>query len=114
MASIDPGRFDLRIEFQERLEGSTALGSPNVSWVTKAYAWASRVDRKSRESWEEKGPARQEAIALVDWTIRQTPETKTIASDDRILSEGEFFDVLTVRRIGREYLEITTRLRTNA
>lgn len=110
---IDPGKLNKKIVIQRKGSGQDSMGAPNGTWTTHATVWAERKDRKSRQSQESEGSGKVEAVIFTDWRFYNSSETSDVASSDQITHGGKTFEILTVREIGDDVIEVTTRLRTN-
>lgn len=110
---IDPGKLNKKIVIQRQAASQSGMGTPNGAWSTHATVWASRYDRKGRQSWESEGAGKVEAVMFTDWVFYSSSDVSDIASSDRITHGGQTFDILTIREIGDDLIEATTRLRTN-
>lgn len=110
---IDAGKLNKKIVIQRQGSGQSAMGTPNGSWSTHATVWAERKDRKGRQSWESEGAGKVEAVMFTDWRFYKSSDTSDVSSDDRISYDSKIFDILTIREIGEDIIEATTRLRTN-
>lgn len=111
---IDPGQLDRKIVIEKRTDAVTSMGAKADAWEELTSVWAARYDRKARQSWEDEGPGKVTAFMYTDWRFYYTSETAPVSSDCRINSEGQVFDIMTVRRVGSDILEITSRLRTDS
>lgn len=111
MKSIDPGELDTKITVQRQSSGATVIDSP--TWATHTEPWAKREDLSSRETHEYAASAKKEAKQLTRWTVVFSSETSGITSTDRISYGGEIWDILTIRKVGLDALEILTRRSIN-
>lgn len=110
---LDPGQLNKNIVIQRQGSGQSAMGTPNGTWSTHATVWAERKDRKGRQSWESEGASKVDAVMFTDWRFYNTSDVSDVTSTDRVSYNSQTFDILTVREIGEDIIELTTRLRTN-
>lgn len=110
---IDPGKLNKKIVIQRLGSSQSAMGAPDGTWSTHATVWAERKDRKGRQIQESMGAEKVEAVAFIDWRFYNASNTSDISSTDRISYDSKIFEILTVREIGEDIIELTTRLMTN-
>ena len=104
------GRLDRRILFQTKttvISTSGDIGKP--TYATLTTVWASRVDMKGKEKFEQ-GTLIEHAD--IKYTVRynSTLEDTTLRIKD--IDSGDFYDIYSINRMGRDrFLTIMCKLK---
>jgi SPP1 family predicted phage head-tail adaptor len=89
------GQLDRRVELQHRTLTRNASGENVASYATYDTVWGGKRDLRGREFFA----AQQENAELqATWTIRWRDD---VAVTDRMVADGETFDVVHIAEIGR-------------
>jgi SPP1 family predicted phage head-tail adaptor len=98
------GQLDRRVELQHRTLTRNAAGENVESYATYATVWGGKRDLRGREFF-----AAQQVNPEIQatWTIRWRDD---VVTTDRLVVEGETFDIIHVGEIGRrDGLDIVCR-----
>lgn len=109
--AIKAGALDRRIELHRVSVSTNAFNEPVETFTLVATLWASKVDVSDGERWRAQQVA---AINMARFQTRWDAVTSTINPKDRIKFEGEFWEILAVKELGRRQgIEITAVTRTD-
>jgi len=104
------GQLDRQIILANYTETADAVGYMSKSWTDAATVWAKVVTQSGTE-----GQDNQQEIARsrVMFTIRFRNDI-TIDESTRIEYKSDYYDIVSIKEIGREeYLELTATKRDN-
>jgi head-tail adaptor len=104
--TIRAGELDRQVTIVRRVAGPRdAGGAPTIVWTDQDPIWAKRTDVSDGERFRSQGVA---ATLKARFTVR-AEDGDGVGAKDRIRDEdaGETFDVVGVKRLGFEALEIT-------
>lgn len=109
---MSAGKFDRRISLQRATstdDGFTSAGS--VSWNTLAEVWAQVMPVSDGERWR---ASQLSAVVTHRFKIRYSAAVSSLNGKDRLLFDGQEFDISGVKEIGRKKeLEITASARAD-
>lgn len=102
---MQPGKFDRRIQFRRYVVTDDGYSSVET-WQNEGQAiWASRRDVSDGEK-AANGSVFAEISAR--FVVRSDTFTRSITPKDRLIEEGQEFDIIGLKQLGRrDYLEIT-------
>ena len=106
------GRLDTVITI-ERNTGSTRddFNQPVESWTTLQEIRAAKDDLRDSERLRAQGV---QATISTRFTFRWTPTTADLNAKDRIMCDGQLFDIYSVKAIGRQReWEVTANARSD-
>lgn len=102
------GEMDRRARFERNAEGAVnGFNESSDGWGKLCNAWAKRVDISDKE----RIATGAEASTLVArFTVRSTPKTRGLTTDDRLICDGATWNIRGVKeaRGGRNrFIEVT-------
>lgn len=102
------GELDRRIAIERLTEtGRDPFNEPIVEWVTLVSTAAKRADASTGEKF---AAGQVGATLMAHFTVRSSPTTRTITATDRLIHEGEVWNIMPPKETKdgrRRYLEIT-------
>jgi SPP1 family predicted phage head-tail adaptor len=111
LANLPAGKRDRRIALQQAVIAYDVLNNPTSTWSTVATVWAERMDLSDREL-----VAAREVGAEMTTRFR-APWSNAVSGinpKDRLTCEGNTYEIVNVKEIGRrEGIEITAVFRTD-
>lgn len=112
---MDAGRLDRRVTLQRATTAADAYGERVQTWADLATVWAEKIEsgRLVAREQADAGEARV-ALARRKFRIRWSETVAVIDASDRLLFEGDAYDILGVTELGRrEGLEIECTARAD-
>ncbi len=101
---MNAGRFDRKIEIQQRTEARDAAGGPTYTWATFCLPWANVREGEGTEGLE---GGKKEASITTIFTIRYRSD---IRNSMRIVHGSVYYYIEGISEITRRgYLAITAR-----
>jgi SPP1 family predicted phage head-tail adaptor len=111
MGSLAAGPMDRRITLQQATITYDALNTPTETWATLATVWASKEDLSDSERV---AAAEVGAAMTTRFRIRYSLKVSGINPKDRLTFDGNTYEVVNTKEIGRrEGIEITATFRTD-
>ncbi|CAK0778987.1 Head-tail adaptor protein [Gammaproteobacteria bacterium] len=103
---LNAGRMDRLVIIQRSTATRDTMGQETMSWATHASVWAQVTPVSGNEALKEN---RDVAALLAKFVIRFL---STVTAKDRISYDSKYWDILSLREIGRrEGLEIMAEVR---
>jgi SPP1 family predicted phage head-tail adaptor len=103
------GRLDRRVTIQGYTENQNDFGEKEITFSDLATVWA-KIEYQSKGTDEEFHAKRETAVTSVLFTIRYKADYRS--KKNRIVYEGEVYDIISVRENGRRhYLIIEAKLK---
>lgn len=101
------GDLDRRVTLQRAGQGDDGLQTTTLNWADLSTVWASRQDISDGERGRADGTL---ADATTRFRIRWSETVSDLSPKDRLTTEGQTFDIVGVKQLGRRYgLEITAK-----
>lgn len=102
--------LDRRLRFERAVQTDTGLATETTGWAEIATLWGSRKDISDGERFR---AAEVQAHVTTRFVVRWSRLAATITPADRMICEGQVFDIAGIKQIGarREALEITAAAR---
>jgi SPP1 family predicted phage head-tail adaptor len=98
------GQLDERLSILRCIEAPNTYNELIETWSTYVTVWTNHIDATVGETLR---AAEVGAKISAHFTIRYSPETKTITPKDRLLFENKIFDIIGMRELQRNHwLEI--------
>jgi len=94
------GKLDRRIAIERFTETANAFGERELVWTTAFNCWAALTIRKSG-STETLVDGAERSVKMAEWTIRNTSDSRTITTADRLVYDGQTFDIIAVHELER-------------
>lgn len=105
------GKLDRRITLQRFTSAPDAFNEPVLTWATLATRWASYEPLSDGEKFRA-GETAAEASAR--FVIRRSSAVAGLNPKDRLVFEGDTYEIVRVKEIGRrEGIEITAGARAD-
>ena len=99
------GMLDRRVQIQRATMADDGYSSVEEWGDAGPVLWASRKDASDGERFQSQMSLSE---LMTRFVVRSDDFTRTISSDDRLVTEGRTFHVLGVKELGRnDWLEIT-------
>jgi SPP1 family predicted phage head-tail adaptor len=109
--ALQAGAMDRRIALQQATVTYDALNNPTETWATLATVWASKEDLSDSERV---AAAEVGAAMTTRFRIRYSLKVSGINPKDRLTFDGNTYEVVNTKEIGRrEGIEITATFRTD-
>lgn len=106
---LPASRFDRRISFERQGGAKDAYGQQTAGWTAIGGCWAGYRPGSGQERRE---AAQEKAVLSGSFFVRQSALTAGVTEKDRLVFEGEAWDVRSNVPIGRHGREIAaTRAR---
>lgn len=105
---IRAGDLDERITLQRMAAPEDPWATPETTWTDLATVWAAVTWVSDRERFAA-GETRAEITHR--FTLRRAAAWADLGPLDRIAYEGRIHDILGVKRLGRDGLEVTAKAR---
>lgn len=103
---VDAGKLDRRIRLERFTETRDEFNEPVKTWALLANRWASYEPLSDGEKFSASETA---ANASARFRIRWSQVVSDLSPKDRLIFEGDTWEIVRVKEIGRrEGLEITT------
>ena len=94
------GKLDRRISIERFTESVNDFGERELSWSTAFSCWAG-LEIKKTGSAEKLVDRYESSVKLVEWTLRQSSDTDTLTTADRIKYDNQIFDIIAIHELGR-------------
>lgn len=102
-------KLDKRIAFERQGETKDAYGQQTAGWTAIGGCWA---EYRPGSGVERREAAQEKAVLSGSFVVRQSAMTASVTEKDRLVFEGEAWDVRSNVPIGRHGREIAaTRAR---
>lgn len=103
--SLDEGARDKRITIERSTETRNALNEPVKTWAPYARPWASVYYGTGTE---QRQAAQTQATQVATFEILSSTKNRSIEVTDRIIFDGEIWEIRSIPRIGlNEGIKIT-------
>jgi head-tail adaptor len=107
---LKAGARDRKITLQRRGGLVDAFGHEAETWSDLGVVWAERLDVSDGEKWR---AAEVAAAISVRFRVLRSTLTAGLGPKDRILSEGQVFDIQGIKQLDRSGFEITANARAD-
>lgn len=105
------GRLDTLITIERSTPTRDAFNEPVPAWSTLKTVMASMDDLRDSERLRAQGV---QATISTRFGFRWTPDIDDLNAKDRIVVDGQIFDVYSVKKIGRQReFEVTANARSD-
>lgn len=103
--------LDRQVQWLRRVDVPGPLGVGEGFEATKGPFWAGRRDLSDGERWR---AGEVQAHVTVRFTLRWSPEAALITPADRLVCEGEVFEIVGRKEIERRrWIELTCAIRND-
>lgn len=102
---MDAGKLDRRVTLERFTETRDELNNPILGWAVLTRVWGAKTDVSDTERYRSSEIG---TTLTTRFVIRWSNKVKDVNSRDRLTCEGEVFNIIGVKEIGRrQHLEIT-------
>lgn len=108
---MQAGQMDRRLTIQRATYATNGFNEPVPTWTTLATVWARRINVSDAERQRS---AETAAEITARFQVRYQAALASLNPKDRVICEGDTFDIWGVKEIGRrEGLEISATARAD-
>jgi SPP1 family predicted phage head-tail adaptor len=94
------GKLDRRITIQRATETADDFGERIVAWNDEFTCWAA-LEIKRTGSTEKIVDGYETSVQRVDFSIRQSSDSDTLTTADRISYDSKIYDIVAIHELGR-------------
>jgi SPP1 family predicted phage head-tail adaptor len=101
---LPASRFDSKIVFERRGAAKDGYGAKTADWAPIAWTWAKYLPGSGTER---RTAAQETSVHTAKFVTRATRLTSAVTEQERIVFEGEAWDIKSNVPLGRDRREIT-------
>ena len=94
------GKLDRRIAIERATESVNDYGERELSWSVAFRCWAG-LEIKRSGSTEKIVDNYERSVKMAEWTLRQSSDTDTLTTADRLVYNEKVFDIVAIHELGR-------------
>ena len=102
------GKLNNKVDIEEYSQSRTSSGSYTKSWTVKKSVFAQIIYKSGGENIE---ADQEQGYNIVEFLIRKC-DAISANEQQRVVFDGEYFDILYVNKINKTYMKLITKRKT--